>query len=177
MKVYHVKRTLFTGQTGKFPQISIRGNKYQMALHEIDSNTTWVEPMPNRTEQAMIVARECVVKRMLATGLDPIYQILDNKASAKYKEAITKSGMTYQLVPPDNHRQNIAEKAIQFWKDHFLAVLSRAATAFPLHLWCHAVPQVERQLFLLLQSNVNPKIFHRHTSAVLITTPLSLSCP
>ena len=95
---------------------------------------------------------------MQAAEFDPIHQILDNESSAKYKEAITKSGMTYQLVPPDNHRQNIMEKAIQFWKDHFVEVLSGTATTFPLHVWCHAIPQAERQLLLLRQSNINPKI-------------------
>ena len=36
--------------------------------------------------------------------------------------------------------------------------MSGIATTFPLHLWCQAIPQVERQLLLLRQSNVNPTI-------------------
>ena len=31
--------------------------------------------------------------------------------------------MKYQLVPPHDHRRNIYEKAIQFFKDHFVLVL------------------------------------------------------
>eukprot|EP00804_Cyclotella_cryptica_P014428 CCRYP_004767-RA/>CCRYP_004767-RA protein AED:0.25 eAED:0.28 QI:0/0/0/1/1/1/3/0/487 len=42
----------------------------------------------------------------------------DNEASAAYKQAILASGMTYQLVPPDDHRRNVAEKAIQTWNDN-----------------------------------------------------------
>ena len=56
IKVYHVKHTLFTDQTCKFRKTSSRGNKYQMYLHKIDSNTAWVKPMPSKTEQAMITA-------------------------------------------------------------------------------------------------------------------------
>ena len=41
-KVYNVKHTLYSDQTGQFPETSIRGNKYQMFLHEIDSNKTWI---------------------------------------------------------------------------------------------------------------------------------------
>ena len=41
-KVYNVKQTLYSDQTGQFPETSIRGNKYQMFLHEIDSNKTWI---------------------------------------------------------------------------------------------------------------------------------------
>ena len=66
--------------------------------------------------------------------------------------------MLYQLVPPDDYRRNIAEKAIQTWNNHFVGVLSGAAATLPLHLWCQAIPQDERQLMLLSMSNVNPKI-------------------
>ena len=66
--------------------------------------------------------------------------------------------MTYQLVPPDDHRHNIAERSIQTWKNHFVSVLRRSASTFPLHLWFQAIPQAERQLLVLGQSNVNPNI-------------------
>ena len=71
--------------------------------------------------------------------------------------------MTYQLVPPDDHRRNISEKSIQIWKGCLIAVLSSAAPTFPLHLWCQVVPQAEKQLLLLRQSNVNKNISsHAH---------------
>ena len=54
---YDMRETMYTDQTGKFPYISSRGNKYQMVLHELDSNSSWVEPMKNRTEGEMILAR------------------------------------------------------------------------------------------------------------------------
>ncbi len=34
-------------------------------------------------------------------------EVLDNQASAAYKKAIGNSNMTYELVPPDNHRRNM----------------------------------------------------------------------
>ena len=158
IKVYNVKQTLYTDQTGQFPETSSRGNKYQMCLHEIDSNTTWVEPLSSKTETSMIAACANAISRMRAAGLNPRHQILDNEASAKYKAANIASGMTYRLVPPDNNHHNMAEKAIQFWKDHFVAVLSGASSTFPLRLWCQAIPQAEQQLLLLHQSNTNPNI-------------------
>ena len=42
---YDPKASIYTDQTGQFPQRSIRGNKYQMFLHNIDRNSTWVEPI------------------------------------------------------------------------------------------------------------------------------------
>ena len=40
MTIHDMSRTLYTDQTGKFPRTSSRGNKYQMILHDIDSNST-----------------------------------------------------------------------------------------------------------------------------------------
>jgi hypothetical protein len=41
----------------------------------------------------------------------------------------TKKG-TIQLVPPDNHRQNLAESAIQTFKNHFKAILAGVDDTF-----------------------------------------------
>ena len=140
---------LYSDQTGMFPHISSRGNKYQMILYHFNSNSIWVEATKNRSEGEMILARTRALQRMKVCGLAPTRQVLDNEASTAYKQAIRDSGMTYQLVPPDDHRRNLAEKAIQTWKDHFIAALSGTAEKFPLHLWCQTLPQMERQLNLL----------------------------
>jgi hypothetical protein len=68
--------------------------------------------------------------------------------------------MTFELVPSDDHRRNMAEKAIQTFKDHFVGVLSGCAPTFPLHLWCQLLPQVEWQLLLLVlrQSRLHPNL-------------------
>ena len=67
--------------------------------------------------------------------------------------------MTYQLVPSHNHHRNIAtEKAIQTFKDHFMAVLCGITEKFLMHLWCHILQQVEHQLNLLWKSNVTPAV-------------------
>ncbi len=75
-----------------------------------------------------------------------------------YKKAISNSDMTYELVPPDDHRCNMAEKAIQTFKDQFVGILSGCAPTFFLHLWCQLLPQVERQLLLLQQSQLYPNL-------------------
>eukprot|EP00804_Cyclotella_cryptica_P013052 CCRYP_002364-RB/>CCRYP_002364-RB protein AED:0.23 eAED:0.12 QI:0/-1/0/1/-1/0/1/0/316 len=129
-----------------------------MILYHTDSNSIWVEPTKNRTEGELTLARTRALSRMRACGLSPKHQVLDNEASGAYKQAILNSGMTYQLVPPDDHRRNVTKKAIQTWNDHFVAVLSGTADKFPLHLWCQLIPNMEQQLNLLRQSNANPRI-------------------
>ncbi len=83
---------------------------------------------------------------------------LDNKALATFKECIKANGMTHKLVPPGNHRRNLVERAIQIFKHHFIAILSRVGNKFPLSLWCHLLSPVELTINLLQQFNVAPKI-------------------
>eukprot|EP00804_Cyclotella_cryptica_P024323 CCRYP_015308-RA/>CCRYP_015308-RA protein AED:0.19 eAED:0.16 QI:0/0/0/1/0.2/0.16/6/0/899 len=163
IRTYDTHSTLYTDQTGKFPHLSSQGNRYQMILYHVDSNSIWAEPTKNKTEGELILAPNRALQHMKACGIQPTRQVLDNEISAAYKLAITASDMTYQLVPPDHHRRNIAEKAIQTWKDHFIAVISGTDAKFPLHLWCQLLPQMERQLCLLRQSNAYPHISsHTH---------------
>lgn len=44
--------------------------------------------------------------------------------SEEYTDAIKNNGMTYELVTPDMHRHNAAEKAIQMFKDLLVVILS-----------------------------------------------------
>ena len=66
--------------------------------------------------------------------------------------------MTYQLVPPHDHRRNAAEKAVQVFKDHFIAVLCGTDQNFPMRLWCSLLPQAVVQLNMLRASAIHPQI-------------------
>jgi hypothetical protein len=143
---------MYADQTGLFLAVFILGNKYVMILHHVDSNSSWAEAMQNQSGGELILARARALAWMRRRGLIPKHQILDNQASAEYKAAIDASGMTYELVPPEEHRCNMAEKGIQTFKDHFVGVISGCAPSMPIHLWFQLLPQVERQLLLLRQS-------------------------
>ena len=99
---------MFSDQTGKFTHTSIKGNNYQIIVHEIDCNSTWIKPMKNRTEGEMILAWRRALARIKLQGIVPKHQVLDNEISAAYKAEIQATHMTYQLVPPDDHHRNIA---------------------------------------------------------------------
>ncbi len=53
------------------------------------------------------------------------------EAPEEYKKEIRKK-YTIKLVPPDNHRQNLAERAIQTFKNHFKAILAGVENTFPM---------------------------------------------
>ena len=54
ISLYNPRDTIYTDQTGKFPHASSRGYHYQMIVHEIDGNSTWVEPMKNKSQGDII---------------------------------------------------------------------------------------------------------------------------
>ena len=77
-----------------------------------------------------------MVLQLKACGIEPTKHVLDTECLKEFKQAIEKNRMKYQLVPLHNHRRNIAEKFIQAFKDHFIAVLCGTAANFLTQLWC-----------------------------------------
>ena len=68
---------------------------------------------------------------MKLCGIVKKRQILDNKASSLYKQEIRDMNMTYQLVPPDDHRRNIAEKRYKHVRIIFSPCAAAQQTIFP----------------------------------------------
>lgn len=69
-----------------------------------------------------------------------------------------KKETTYQLVPPQNHRANAAERAIQTFKTHFKSGLSTVDSNFPIAEWDRLLDQAILTLNLLQSSRINPKL-------------------
>ena len=118
---------------------------------------------------------------MQQAGLSVKKHILDNEASAIYKDAIKTNHVTHELVPPNNHRRNVAERAIQTAKNHIVSVLCGCHDDFPMHLWCRLLPNIEWQINLLRQSNVTPNVSayaHVHGPHDFLRHPYApLGCP
>jgi hypothetical protein len=102
-----------------------------MVLIEIDSNTILVKAMKTRTTGEMIRAYQKLIDCLCSAGVTPKMHILDNKCSAEFKERIQLNNMQYQLVPPNDHRRNIAEKVIQVFKAHFISIFVRCGQGVP----------------------------------------------
>jgi hypothetical protein len=62
------------------------------------------------------------------------------------------------LVEPHNHHVNVAERAIQTFKDHFLSMLATTDSKFPLQLWDRLAPQVKNTLNMLRPLKINPNV-------------------
>jgi hypothetical protein len=150
--------TIFSDQTGRFPKKSSQGNQYIMVLAHPDSNGILQEAMKNRTSGEMTRAYQTLINRLRSAGITPKHHILDNECSADFKQAIRDNNLTYQLVPPHDHRRNLAEKAIQTFKAHFISILCGTDPNFPLHLWDRLLPQAEHTLNMLRRAKVTPTV-------------------
>ena len=97
------------------------------------------------------------MQRLTDNKLSVDLQILDNEASADYKRAIKKKwNANYQLVPPNTHQSNAAERAIHTFKAHFLSILAGINPDSPRNLWDLLLPQTELTLNFLRQATLYP---------------------
>ena len=156
-KIYDVRETIFSDQTGQFPTRSLSGNKYIMVMVEIDSSGILVEPMKSRKDAEMIRAYQTLIQRLQRANITPKKHVLDNEVSESMKELI-RSQYQLELVPPGCHRRNAAEVAIRNFKAHFLSILAGVADDFPMQLWDRLLPQAEITINLLRQSNATPTV-------------------
>jgi hypothetical protein len=100
-KVYDVRETVFSDQTGQFPTRSQRGNKYIMVMVEIDSNAILVEPITSRKDAELTRAYRALMLRLQRGGIIPKKHILDNEVSQAMKDIIRDEyKMEMELVPP-----------------------------------------------------------------------------
>ncbi len=149
---------IFTDQTGRFPVVSSKGNKYVMVLYDYDSNAILAEPIKSRHQAELVRAYQKMHTYLTERGLKPRLQKLDNECPEALKQFMRAEDINFQLVPPYDHRQNSAERAIGTWKDHFVAGLASLDPNFPMHLWCRLIPQCNQTLNLLRQSRLNPRL-------------------
>ena len=49
---------------------------------------------------------------------------IDNEAYNSILNDLQNENVDYQLVPPNNHRANMAERAMHTFKNHFISCLS-----------------------------------------------------
>ena len=77
---------------------------------------------------------------------------MDNEASTALKMTMTTMGIKYQLVPPSNNRANNAERAIQTFKNHFIAIIFIVYKYLHLQFWYILIQQATISLNFLRQS-------------------------
>jgi hypothetical protein len=84
---------------------------------------------------------------------------MNSKISKDVEEYIQSQQTTLQYIPPDIHCTNSAERAIQTWKNHFIArIASLLPKSFPIANWCHLTNQCDYTVNMLLPCHHNPSL-------------------
>ena len=111
-----------------------------MVAYDHDSNTIHVEHMKNRNGQELLKGYTTIHNLFSERGLSPKMHYIDNECPKVLQQFMTEKEELFQLVPPHLHRRNSAERAIQTFKNHFIAGLASVKKNFPIHIWCRLLP-------------------------------------
>ena len=149
----------YTDYTGRFPIHACSVNQYIMITYHCDANVILAEPFASRKDKHRLLEYDKLMQRLRDNKLTVDLQILNNEASAEYKQVIkTKWNTNYQLVSTNTHRRNAAERSIRTFKAYFLSILTGVAPYFRSNLWDFLLPQTELTLNLLWKSTLDPSI-------------------
>jgi hypothetical protein len=150
--------TIYTDNTGKFPVQSYHGKRIQFVVYEYCSNVIIVKTLRDETDKSMVEAFQEVYEYLTEKGFKPKLNVMDNQCSRAIQKFIKSTGADIQLVNPDDHRVNAAERAIQTWKNHWITGMGNLDPNCPMQLWCQFIEQGQDTLNMLRVSRVNPKL-------------------
>jgi hypothetical protein len=147
---------MYNDLTGNFPFMSLDGSVCFLVMYHYEANAIFAIPIAGLDDVTIFEAYKTKFDELTAKGLRVKLNIMDNQATKHIKKFLTEEQCKLQLVEPHNHRMNAAERAIQTWKDAFIAALATTYRDFPIQLWDRIAPQVQDLLNLLRASRIDP---------------------
>jgi hypothetical protein len=150
-----LKGIIGTDQTGRFPVPSDRGHKYIFVLCDVDTNFIHGVPIKSRKKGELIRAFNEAYDVLVKGGFRPVLHRIDHETSVDLIAAIKERSLDIEISPPGNHRNNPAERAIQTFKSHFIAILNGVDKDFPEGAWDYLLPQVNMTLNMTRECGIN----------------------
>ena len=90
------------------------------------------------------------------SALKIIFYRLDNETSGPLEKFIKVNAISFQYVPPNNHRVNMVEIAVRDGKTHFATIICGVHPSFPVGEWDLLIPYAELTLNLLRPFGPDP---------------------
>jgi hypothetical protein len=149
---------VYNDLTGNFPFMSIDGSVCFFVMYQYETNAILVKAIKNLDDHSIYEAYKELFEQLEEKGYKPKMNVMDNQATKYIKKFLTVKDCALQVVEPHNHQVNAAERAIQTFKDAFIAALATTDSEFPLQLWDKLAPQVQNTLNLLRRARINPNI-------------------
>ena len=105
-----------------------------MIIYNYNANTIIGEPIPDRKSTTLQNSFLVLFQKVKLKGYKPTIIRLDNKIAEEYFSLLETVDLKVQLVLPYKYCQNLAEHAIQIYKNYLIASLSGADPNFLLIL-------------------------------------------
>ena len=144
-------------QTGAFPRVSNRGNKYISVFYVYDANHVKGIPLKSRHRSELLKAYETVYKWCEARGFKPELHRMDNETSADVEDFIRSQGTKLQYSSPGRHCKP-AERAVQTYKCCFKSITASLPKAFPIAYWCRLLEQCDLAVNIVRPHRQNPRL-------------------
>jgi len=148
--------TTYTDLTGRFPAMSLENNQYVFVAYDYTTNAIIVWAITDRESATIVKAFDDVFSYLESKGFKPKFNVFDNEASHAITEYLRNKDIKWQFVPPNEHRVNTAERAIQTFKNHFISGLCSTDRNFPSQLWDKLLQQAQDSLNMLRTSRIDP---------------------
>ena len=103
---------IYTDLPGRFPVASIRNMQYIFVCYAYEPNAILVRPMKNRENESMVAAYKDIYEYLTSKNFKPKLNVTDNECSKAVQSYIASQDVDWQLVEPNDHRVNAAERAI-----------------------------------------------------------------
>jgi hypothetical protein len=143
---------------GSFPFVSLGGSVCFFVLYHYESNYILADPIMALDDKTIFEAYRKQFNDLTKKGYKQKLNVMDNQATKYIKQFLDKNECKLQLIEPHNHRVNAAERAIQMFKDAFIAALATTDANFPIQLWNQMTSQIQNTLNMMRASRVNPAI-------------------
>ena len=121
--------------TGALPAVSFEGNQYYFIAYDYNTNYIYASPVQNLKGETLINTFDTIFQDFTAYRHKPLFNVTDNQATTPCKAYLQQHDCTWQFVEPSNHQVNVAERAIQSFKNHFISDLCSTNTKWSIQLW------------------------------------------
>ena len=99
-------------QLGKFPHVSSRGYRYIMVLHIYDFNTILSIPLRSKSDSDQLAGIKSLYDHLKSKDQMTNIPFMDNEAPWYVTKYLNANDTPHQLVSPNGHRHNAADRAI-----------------------------------------------------------------
>ena len=140
MSIKRVEGYVASNQTGKFPRMYNKGMQYICVFYIYDPNYIKGIALKSREKEKLLRAYQEVYTFCKNRGFKPRLHKMDNETSKDVEDFIAIQNTQHQYTPPDCHRTNPAERALQTYKSCVKSMMASLPPTSPITYWCRLLP-------------------------------------